>query len=78
MMADNYMRPVPSDHAHLWNDLPIEERKRLIPYHIEFQILTIEQMRSELVLRHQQHLRQIDQWINNLKQQLREESPDAR
>jgi len=66
------MRPVTKDFTHLWNDLPIEERKRLIPYSIENHILHLEQTREMVVNGHEFTLRQLDNQISNLKERLGE------
>lgn len=54
----------------LWNDLAIEERKRLMPYQIESQILHLRQGREVAVQNHKRHLRELDDWIKNLEQEL--------
>lgn len=54
----------------LWNDLAIEERKRLMPYQIESQILHLRQGREVAVRNHKRHLRELDDWIKNLEQEL--------
>lgn len=53
-------------HSHLWNDLPIEERKRLMPFMIQSQINHIRQCRKEAVLAHESFLSEIDAQIVNL------------
>lgn len=59
-----------SKHKKLWNELPIEERKRLMPYQIESQILHIRQCREVAVNNHKRHLRELDGWIKNLEHEL--------
>lgn len=59
-----------SEHSKLWNDLPPEERKRLMPCQIEAQILYIRQCRKVAVQNHKRHLRELDGWIKNLEHEL--------
>ena len=54
-------------HDNLWNDLPFDERMRLLPYAIEARILHIEQSRTKVVESHAALLRDFDQQICNLK-----------
>lgn len=61
-------------HDHLWNDLPYEERKRLMPYSIETHILHLEQAKNLATRAYRNQIREIDDWINNLKESLRKES----
>ena len=57
-------------YEHLWNDLPDEERKRLMPYEIENEIVKIKQTREMVVQGHKATLRRIDGWITNLQTSL--------
>lgn len=66
------MRDVPRKHTNLWNDLPDEERDRLMPHQIETQILHIEQVRAVLVTNHKKTLAQLDKWISNCRNALPE------
>ncbi len=59
-------------HTHLWNDLPIEERLRLHPYMIETQIRHLEQAKRVAIEAHQKYLRDMNDWIGNLKSKLKE------
>lgn len=61
------------NHDHLWNDMPIEERKRLMPHMIESQILHLEQARAILAKEQQRVLRELDNWIGNCRESLRKE-----
>ena len=60
-------RLFPTDHTHLWNDLPFDERHRLMPYMVETQIMHLEQTRAKVVRGHKRTLSEIDDQINNLK-----------
>lgn len=60
-------------HDKLFNDMPLEERKRLAPYMIETQILHLRQARAELVHGHQATLARLDSWIKNCEQSLLKE-----
>jgi len=59
-----------SKHDKLWNDLPIEERERLMPHQVESQILHVRQCREVAVRNHKRHLRELDDWIKNLEREL--------
>lgn len=58
-------------HTHLWNDLPFEERERLMPYQIERQILHIWQVRQILERQHKATLADLDAWVSNIREELR-------
>lgn len=57
-------------HTHLWNNMPIEERKRLMPYMIESQKLHIIQCRKKAVDAHKAHMKTLDEWIKSLDNEL--------
>jgi len=59
-----------SKHDKLWNDLSDAERKRLMPYQIESQILHMRQCREVAVRNHKRQLRELDEWIKNLEREL--------
>jgi hypothetical protein len=59
-------------HAHLWNDLPDDERKRLHPYAIESQIVHLEQAKAKVIRGHQRTLDDFNSHIKNLKETLRQ------
>lgn len=59
-----------SKYAHLWNNLPIEERKRLMPYAIETQIVHLKQGRLKAVEAHKKCLRDFDDHIRNCQRDL--------
>lgn len=60
-----------SDFSHLWNDLPIDERKRLIPYMIETQKLHIWQCKQKAIAAHKKHMKELDDWLKNLDDELK-------
>ena len=64
-------------HEHLWNDLPFEERHRLMPYATECQIRHYKQMRQLAVRNHRRTLAEIDKWISNLESELPKSSVNS-
>ena len=56
--------------THLWNDLPPEERKRLMPHSIESQRLHILQCKQKAIAAHKRHMKELDDWIKNLNTEL--------
>lgn len=54
-----------------WNYLPQEERQKLLPCMIEAQILHIEQCKEKAVHHHRAHMKELDSWLKNLKDDLR-------
>ena len=58
------------DHRDLWNNLPIEERKRLMPHMIEMHILHLEQCKVKAVRHHTNHMRELNNLIKDLKKDL--------
>ena len=59
-----------SQHSHLWNDMPFDERKRLMPHVIENHILHLTQTRTMIVAGHRATLDQLDSQIKNLRNDL--------
>ena len=59
-----------NDFSNLWNDLPFEERKRLMPHMIESQRLHILQCKKKAIDAHKRHMRELDDWIENLNAEL--------
>lgn len=57
----------PNNHVNLWNDLPFEERQRLMPYMIESQILHIWQCKQKAILAHKSHMKELNDWIKSLE-----------
>ncbi len=60
------MKYLECKHTHLWNDLPQEERHRLMPYMMEAQILHIQQTKQKAIEAHNIFLQSCDAQINNL------------
>ena len=60
-----------SDFSHLWNDLPEDERKRLMPHMVEAQKLHIWQCKQKAIAAHKKHMEQLDDWLWNLDDELR-------
>lgn len=56
--------------THLWNDMPYEERSRLMPYMIESQKLHIIQTRHKAIEAHERYLRDVEAWLKNLDSDL--------
>lgn len=65
------------NHSHLWNDLPFEERSRLMPYMIQIHIRHLEQARALTVRAHRKQLREIDDLIADLKSDLEKTEREA-
>ena len=55
---------------HLWNDLPLDERKRLAPHQLESQIRHLKSARATIVKGHTRTLADMDQWIGNLEREI--------
>jgi hypothetical protein len=55
--------------AHLWNDMPLEERERLYPYMTETHVLHLKQVRTMIIDAHKAELRKLDGWIAILENQ---------
>ena len=66
-MKMNWTKPL---FDNLWNDLPDALKKRLIPTQIESQILHIEQVKYKAMISHCRFMKELDDWIKNLKQDL--------
>ena len=64
------MKRPPKEHDNLWNDLPIEERKRLMPHAMESQLLHIWQCKQKAIEAHKQHMKTLDDWMANIKREL--------
>ena len=58
------------DFDHLWNDLPDEERIRLMPHMVEAQKLHIYQCKQVAIKAHRKHMKELDDWMKNLDRQL--------
>lgn len=59
-----------NNHNDLWNDLPSDERKRLMPHMLESQILHIWQCKQKAILAHRKHMKELDIWMANIKHEL--------
>lgn len=59
-------------HDELWNGLPPDERKRLMPHMIEAQKLHIWQCKQKAIAAHNKHMKELDDWMKNLDRDLRE------
>ncbi len=59
-----------SDFTHLWNDLPYEERERMMPYMIESQKLHLWQCKKKAIEAHKAHMTVLNDWMANLDQEL--------
>jgi hypothetical protein len=60
------------DFTHLWNDLPIEERKHLVPHMVESQKLHILQCKEKAIKAHKKHMAELNEWMDNLDKELNE------
>jgi len=60
-----------NDFNHLWNDLPTDERQRLMPHMVESQKLHICQCKRMAILAHERHMRELDAWMANLDRELK-------
>ena len=58
------------NHTHLWNDLPKDERERLMPYEIECQKRHMLQCKEVAIRNHKRHIKELDEWIKNLDREL--------
>jgi hypothetical protein len=64
------MKTPPDNHTHLWNDMPEEERKRLLPHVMESQLLHIWQCKQKAIAAHKKHMKELDDWMVNIKRDL--------
>lgn len=55
---------------HLWNDMPKEERFRLMPHAVETQKLHIEQCKNIAIRNHKRHMAELNAWMRNLDEDL--------
>jgi len=60
-----------NDFDHLWNDLPDDERKRLMPYLVETQKLHVWQCKQKAITAHKQHMRVLDDLLRGLDYELK-------
>lgn len=64
------MKVPPNNHSNLWNDMPIEERSRLMPHAMESQLLHIWQCKQKAIDAHKRHIKELDDWMANIKRDL--------
>ena len=64
------MKTPPNNHTHLWNDMPKDERKRLMPHAMETQLLHIWQCKQKAIAAHKRHMKELDDWMANIKRDL--------
>lgn len=64
------MKVPPNNHSNLWNDMPIEERSRLMPHAMESQLLHIWQCKQKAIEAHNKHMKELDDWMANIKRDL--------
>ena len=67
-----------SKYNYLWNDLPSDERKRLMPHMLESQILHIEQCKNKAVRSHKALMSEFNEHINNLQIELNKKATIVR
>jgi len=60
-----------NDFSHLWNDLPFEERTRLMPFLVEAQLRYIEQGKGIAIRAHKKYLSDVNILQKSLKQELK-------
>jgi len=60
----------PHDFDHVWNDMPFEERQRLMPHFLEAQILHIWQVKQKTIASHKKLLAELNDWENNIRNAL--------
>ena len=65
------MKSPPRECDHLWNDLPEDDRMRLMPYMIEAQILHIWQSKQKAIESHRRHMREVDAHLKSLESELK-------
>ena len=64
------MNTPPNNNSHLWNDLPFEERKRLMPYAMECQLRHIWQCKQKAIEAHKRHMKELDDLMASIKRDL--------
>lgn len=67
------MKTPPSRYTHLWNDMLESERGRLMPHAMEMQILHIWQCKQKAIAAHKKHMKELDDWMENIKNGLPKE-----
>jgi hypothetical protein len=56
--------------SHLWNDLPYDERERLMPHMVERQKLHVWQCKQKAIAAHKRHMKELDDWLSSLDAEL--------
>jgi len=56
--------------SHLWNDLPKEERSRLMPNMIESHLLHTEQCKLKIISSHKKLMKELNDLQSNLRESL--------
>lgn len=64
------MKVTPNNHSNLWNNMPIEERSRLMPHAMESQLLHIWQCKQKAIDAHSMHMKDLDDWMASIKRDL--------
>lgn len=59
-----------NDFDYLWNDLPLDERDRLMPHMIEAQKLNVWKCKQKAVSAHRKHMKELDAWLASLDNEL--------
>lgn len=57
--------------SYLWNDLPQEERARLMPHCLEMHILYLLQAKEKAIRHHKAHMEDINRHIRSIEDDLR-------
>ena len=57
--------------SHLWNELPANERERLMPHMIEAHKLHVWQCKQKAIAAHKKHMKDLDDLLKNLDDELK-------
>ena len=60
----------PRNYTNLWNDMPKEERERLIPHAMESQLLHIWQCKQKAISAHKRHMKELNEWMASINRDL--------
>lgn len=63
---------------HLWNDLPFEERMRLMPHMLEMQKLHVWQCKQKAITAHKSHMKQLNDLMESLDKELKDIIKDSK
>ena len=72
------MKVPKSDFNHLWNDLPFDERKRLMPHMLESQRLHIWQCQQKAIVAHNSHMKELNEIIKTLTSEIEKYSKEVK